>query len=56
VPELRHKYNMHSVPISKDNEVPEEATLRSSRDREEDRPRRLCRGDGSYMGEPAPKR
>jgi hypothetical protein len=36
--------------------VLEAATSRSSRDREEDRSRRLCRGDGSFVGEPAPKR
>jgi hypothetical protein len=47
--------NVRSIPIRKDDEVPEAATSRSSRDREEDRSRRLHRGDGSYVGEPAPK-
>jgi hypothetical protein len=36
--------------------VPEAATSRSSRDSEEDRSRRLRRGDGSFVGQPAPKR
>jgi hypothetical protein len=43
------------APFSKEKE-PEAASSRSSRDREEDRSRRLRRGDGSFMGEPAPKR
>jgi hypothetical protein len=34
--ELCHKYNVCSVPIRKGDEVPEAATSRSSRDREED--------------------
>jgi hypothetical protein len=65
-PELRHKYNMrsipirkdeeHAIPIRKDDEVQEAATTRSSRDREEAGSRRLRHGDGSFMGEPAAKR
>jgi hypothetical protein len=77
-PELRHKYNTHSIlirkddeeraipirkddkersiPIHKDDEVRKAATTRSSWDREEAKSRRLRRGDGSFVGEPAAKR
>jgi hypothetical protein len=47
-------YHGGPAPFEKEK-VPEVATLRSSRDREKDRLRRLRRGDGSFMGEPAPK-
>jgi hypothetical protein len=42
------------APTGKEK-VPEAATSRSSRNRKEDRSRRLRRGDGSFMGEPTPK-
>jgi hypothetical protein len=43
------------APSGKEKES-EAANSRSSRDRKEDRSRRLRRGDGSFMGELAPKR
>jgi hypothetical protein len=43
------------APSSKEKE-PEAASSRSSRDHEEDRSRRLRHGDGSFVGEPGPKR
>jgi hypothetical protein len=46
---------VHSIPIHKHDEEREAATSRSSRDREEAGSRRLRHGDGSYVGEPAPK-
>jgi hypothetical protein len=52
---IRKDDEVRSIPIHKDDEAPEAATSRSSRDRKEDRSRRLRRGDGSYVGEPAPK-
>jgi hypothetical protein len=39
--ELHHKYNMRSIPIRKDDEVPEAATSRRSWDREEDNVRSI---------------
>jgi hypothetical protein len=42
------------APSSKGKES-EMASSRSSGDREEDRSRRLRCGDGSFVGEPAPK-
>jgi hypothetical protein len=44
-----------SAPSGRGKEL-EVASSRSSRDREEDRSRRLHRGDGSFVGELAPKR
>jgi hypothetical protein len=52
----REEDNVRPIPIRKDDEVPDAATSRGSRGRVEDRSRRLRRGDGSYVGEPAPKR
>jgi hypothetical protein len=47
----------HGAPApSGRGKEPEAASSRSSQDREEDRSRRLRRGDGSFVGEPAPKR
>jgi hypothetical protein len=43
------------APSGKEKE-PKTASSRSNWDREEDRSRRLRRGDGSFVGEPAPKR
>jgi hypothetical protein len=53
---IRKDDEVRSIPIHRNNEEREAATSRSSRDREEAGSRRLCHGDGSYVGEPAPKR
>jgi hypothetical protein len=46
----------HSIPTHKDDEVRGAATTGSSQEHKEARSWRLHRGDGSFMGEPAPKR
>jgi hypothetical protein len=48
---IRKDDEERSIPTHKDNEVWEAATSRSSRDRKEDKSRRLRRGDGSFVGE-----
>jgi hypothetical protein len=54
--DLSPSESSHGGPAPSGKEkVPEAATSQSSWDREEDRSRRLRRGDGSFMGEPAPK-
>jgi hypothetical protein len=54
VPEHRHKDNAGAVPARKDNETQGAAPARSSQ-AEGSKSRRLQRGDGSFVGEPAPK-
>jgi hypothetical protein len=54
-PERRHKHNVGSIPTRREDEARGAATTRSSQE-EEARSRRLCRGDRSFVGEPAPKR
>jgi hypothetical protein len=55
VPEHRHKDNVGAAPTWRDDEVQGAAPAWSSQ-AEGSKARRLKRGDGSFMGEPAPKR
>jgi hypothetical protein len=54
-PERRHKHNVGATPTRRDDEARGAATARTSQE-EGSRSRRLQCGDGSFMGEPAPKR
>jgi hypothetical protein len=54
-PERRHKQSVGGTPARRDDEARGAATARSSQE-EGSRSRRFQRGDGSYVGEPAPKR
>ncbi|XP_025791873.1 MAP7 domain-containing protein 1-like [Panicum hallii] len=51
----RHKDNVGAAPTRRDNEAQRAAPARSSQ-AEGSKARRLQRGDGSFVGEPAPKR
>jgi hypothetical protein len=55
VPEHRHKDNAGAASTRRDDETQRAAPARSSQ-AEGTKSRRLQRGDGSFMGEPAPKR
>jgi hypothetical protein len=55
VPELRHKDNVGAAPTRRDDEAQGVAPAWSSQ-AEGSKARRLQRGDGSFVGEPAPKR
>jgi hypothetical protein len=55
VPEHRHKENMGAAPAQRSDEAQGVAPTRSSQ-AEGSKSRRLQRGDGSLVGEPAPKR
>jgi hypothetical protein len=55
VPEHRHKDNVGAAPTRKDNEAQGAAPAQSSQ-AEGSKFGRLQRGDGSFVGEPAPKR
>jgi hypothetical protein len=55
VPEHRHKDNAGAAPARKDDETQGAAPARSSQ-AEGSKSRRLQRLDGSFVGEPAPKR
>jgi hypothetical protein len=54
-PERRHKQTVGATPARRDDEARGAATTRSSQE-EGSRSWRLQRGDGSFVGEPAPKR
>jgi hypothetical protein len=54
-PKLCHKQSVGGTPARRDDEARGAATARSSQE-EGSRSRKLQRGDGSYVGEPAPKR
>jgi hypothetical protein len=55
VPEHRHKENAGAAPAQRSDEAQEAAPARTSQ-AEGSKSRRLQRGDGSLVGEPAPKR
>jgi hypothetical protein len=55
VPEHHHKHNTGATLNQRDDEAQGAATTRSSQE-EGSRSQRLQRGDGSFMGESAPKR